>query len=215
MKTEQPLMLYLRSTLNIGLLTAAAVAAVVGALFLGPLGRMLVPLGAVAGYLAITVAMLRSQSGAKAIVKEGDEDRTKAALAAIRATGIERDRIAVLRIADPRVRKAVEYFLQISGEYLEACRRLATYSPEGSEKVREVLSLLQIHLERLDGASTEEEYGLKDQGAVKSSREEATEETVAGIHAAASFVKERMASELSVLAAQDKLQIMEEMEGKQ
>ncbi|NTU59526.1 MAG: PAS domain S-box protein [Deltaproteobacteria bacterium] len=36
-----------------------------------------------------------------------------------------------------------------------------------------------------------------------------------GIHAAAVFVKDRMASELSVIAAQDRLQIMEELEGRQ
>lgn len=211
---DHALLLYLRSGLNKGLLAGAVVIAVVGALASGPMGRLLFPLSAITVYLAVTVAVLQSRRGATAIIAEGEEDRAEKILAAIRSTGAERDRIAVLRIADAKVRKAVEYFLQVSGEYLEACTRLSTYSPEGSERIREVLALLQVFLERLDGASTDEEYGLKEQNAVRSARETSAAETVDRIHDAAKFVKGRMAGELSVLAAGDRLEIMDEMEGK-
>jgi hypothetical protein len=214
MKMDHTLLLYLRSALNKWLLAGAVVTAVSGALFSGPMGRLLIPLTSIAGYLAVTVLMLQSRRGAGAIIAEGEEDRVKETLAAIRSSAAERDRIAVLRIADEKVRKAVEYFLQVSGEYIEECKRQSTYSPEGSDRIREVLALLQIHLERLDGASTDEEYGLKDQSAARSSRDASATETVGRIHEAAAFVRERMASELAVLAAQDRLEIMDEMEGK-
>jgi hypothetical protein len=214
MKTDHPIMLYLRSRLNRALLICAIAVGLGGAVFLGPMGRLLVPLAAIVGYLGATVGILQSRRGASAILEEGDEDRTKAAVAAIRASEAERERIAVLRIADQGVRKAVEFFLQVSGEYLEACRRLSTYSPQGSDRIRDVLALLQIYLERLDGASTDEEYALQEKGAVQSSRAGNAQETVSRIREAAAFIRERMASDLAVLAAQDRLELMDEMEGK-
>ena len=214
MKTENPLMLYLRSSLNRSLLIAVAVTAVVGVAFFGPLGRLLVPLCAVTGYLGVTVIMLQSRRGARAIVSEGEDDRNKEIQAAIRVTANERDRIGVLRIADPRVRKSVEYFLQVSGEYLEASRRAATYSPQASDKIHEVLTLLQIYLERLDGASTDEEYRLKDGGAIEAARDTNAAGTAARILEAAGEVKERMASELGVVDASDRLDVLDQTEGK-
>jgi hypothetical protein len=214
MKTDHPVMLYLRSGLNRGLLVAAAAVAVCGALFLGPMGRLLVPLGAIAGYLGLTVVVLQSRRGAAAILKEGEEDHAREILAAIRATERERERIAVQRIADEKIRKSVEYFLQTSGEYLEACRRLSTCSPQASDKVRDVLALLQIYLERLDGASTDEEYDLKGKDAVEGLRAENATQTAVRIGEAAAFIKERMASDLAMAAADDRLDAMDEMEGK-
>jgi len=150
-------MLYLRSRLNISLLAATAIASVAGAALFGPLGRLLIPLGAVTCYLAFTVAMLPVRRGSSAIVAQGEAEHQGIAEAALCVTADERDRIGDLRITDPEVRSSVLSFMQVSGEYLEAARRSLTYSPQSSDTVREVLELLRLHLERGDGAPTDPE----------------------------------------------------------
>ena len=87
--------------------------------------------------------------------------------------------------------------------------------PREAVFIQEVLELLQVFLERLDGASTDEEYALKDRAEAAKAREASSADAVSRIRDAAGFVKERMATDLAVVAAQDRLELMDEMEGKQ
>ncbi len=205
---KSPLLLYVRSRLNIVL--AISCAALAGAaLLFGGWGKV-AALGLAAAYLLATSLILFSRRGAREIVAESEEDRLKAVHEKIDAHRTIRDRVAVLRIRDEEVRKAVEYFLLVSGSYLEKCRELATYSPEANERIARVLEICQVFLGEMDESSTEKRYG---QGSVDGALDLARK-PAASILECATTIKEKTVEDLLGATGAEKLAIMEELEGR-
>jgi|GEM_PF-5045546 len=118
MPVKNPFLLYLRSRLNSVLSLATAFMVVLALVFLRPYA--LVPIAVILlSYAALTGVLFFSRRGAREVVAESEEDRRKQIARKIDASAETRERIAVLRIGDERMAKAIEYFLQESGSYLE------------------------------------------------------------------------------------------------
>ena len=205
---KSPVLLYLRSRLNIVLaISCAALAGI--ALLSGGWGKV-AAIGLAAAYIVATALILFSRRGAREIVAEGEEDRLKAVQEKIDAHQAIRDRIAVLRIGDESVRKAVEYFLLVSGSYLEKCRELATYSPEANERIARALEICQVFLGELDEGSTEKRYG---QGSAAGAGDLA-QRSAASILECSTTIKEKTVEDLLGATGAEKLAILEELEGR-
>lgn len=204
------LLLYLRSNLNIGIATTAAALIILSFLFAPAYGPGTLALTA-AAYLVVTVLLLFSRKGAAEIVGEEEEDRGKALKEKIAHYAELRERLAVLRLGDEEVRKALEYFLLASGEYLAACRELSSRSPAADAEIEKVLDVCQIFLGESDESSSEKRYAVQDGGEFRDCRQR----TVDAIMASAAVVKKRTDTDLRGLTRGEKMEIIEEMGDKE
>jgi hypothetical protein len=210
MPVKRPFRVYLRSRLNLWISAAAAALIIIAGLTLGPwaLGGALI---AVAAYAVVTLLLFFSRRGAETIVGEGEQARKKKIAEKIAAyTGL-RDRVSFLRVGDPDMLKAVEYFLLVSGSYLEKCRELGLYSPQANKRMDDVLEICQAYLGELDEDSSDRRYGVQDGESI----EEFKRRTLEGITEASADIKKCQTEELEGVSRQDRLAIIEELEGKQ
>jgi hypothetical protein len=209
MPVKRPFLLYLRSRLNLWVAAAAALLIVISGLLLGPwaLGGVVV---VAAAYAVTTLLLFFSRRGAEQIVGETDQARRKKTREKIDSYARLRDRVSYLRIGDPEMRKAVEYFLLVSGTYIEKCRELDLYSPQANKRMEDVLEICQAYLGELDESSSERRYGVKD----GESMEEFGRRSVSDIKEAAADIKTRITEDLEGVSREDRLAIIEEIEGK-
>jgi hypothetical protein len=107
--------------------------------------------------------------------------------------------------------KAVEYFLQESGAYLEKCRELGSYSPLANERIERALEICQVFLGELDESATGRRYGVPMEGEGPS---EAGERFARDIMECATVIKQRVDEDLVGLTGEERLSIMKELEGK-
>ncbi len=118
-----------------------------------------------------------------------------------------RDRISFLRIGDDDFRKTLEYFLLVSGQYLDTCRELKTYSPKANHEFEEVLQVCQIFLKELDATSTENRYGIEDKG-----NYDFKTRTIETIKRSIATIQEEMELFLPGITEKAQLEIIEEMD---
>jgi len=209
MPVKNPFLLYLRSRLNSVLSIAAASLVLLSLLFLRPYA--LVPIVVILlAYSALTCALFFSRRGAREVVAESEEDRLKKITQKIDASAGIRERIAVLRIGDDRIAKAIEYFLQESGSYLEKCRELSRYSPLANERIERVLEICQVFLGERDEAATARRYGVPAEpgGAVPDPGDQFARD----ITECARVIEERTMEDLLGLSGEARLAIMKELE---
>jgi hypothetical protein len=220
MPVRNPLLLYLRSRLNSVLSAVAASLIVLSLLFLRPYA--LVPAAVILlAYLALTGALFFSRRGAREVVAESEEDRQKKIAQKIGASAATRERIAVLRIGDERMAKAIEYFLQESGSYLEKCRELSSYSPLANERIERVLEICQVFLGERDEAATARRYEVRVErdipahevpGVSGAPAADPGEQFARDITECARVIKERTTEDLLGLSGEERLAIMKELE---
>jgi hypothetical protein len=210
MPVQRPFLLYLRSRLNLSLSAGGALLIILAIVFLRPwIGvPILVILLAWAG---LTVGLFFSRRGAREVVAESDEDRRKMILAKIAHYAEVRQRISVLRLGDDRMAKAIEYFLQESGAYLEKARELALFSPMANDRIDRVLDICQVSLGERDENATEKRYGT-DGGAP--GQPDTTAQRAAEIMECGSVIRERVTEDLLGISGGEKLAIMKELEEK-
>jgi hypothetical protein len=202
--------LYLRSRLNKGLSIAAGALIVLAILFLRP--YVAVPILVIlAAWAALTGALFFSRRGAREVVAEREEDRLSNIQEKITAFAQMRERISVLRIGDERMAKAIEYFLQESGSYLEKCRELRIYSPFANERIERVQEICQVFLGELDESATGRRYGAQEEGQPPV---EPAERFAKDIMECASVIKTRTVEDLLGLSGAARLAIMKELEEK-
>ncbi len=209
MPIKNPFLLYLRSRLNYALSVTAAILVVLSLLFLKPYALVPIVVTLLA-YLALTGALFFSRRGAKEVVAESEETRLKRIARKIEASAGARERIAVLRIGDERMARAIEYFLQESGSYLEKCRELSLYSPLANERIERVLEICQVFLGERDEAATARRYGVpagQDDAAA-----DPGEQLARDITECARIIKERTTEDVLGLSGEDRLAIMKELE---
>jgi hypothetical protein len=210
MPVQRPFLLYLRSRLNLALSAGGALLIILAIVFLRPwIGvPILVILLAWAG---LTVGLFFSRRGAREVVSESDEDRRKMVLSKIRHYAEVRQRIAVLRLGDDRMTKAIEYFLQESGSYLEKARELALFSPVANDRIDRVLDICQVYLGERDENSTEKRYGT-DAGAP--GQPDSAEQLSRDIVECGNLIRERVTEDLLGISGGEKLAIMKELDEK-
>jgi len=209
MPVQRPFLLYLRSRFHITLALCAAGLVVLSVLFLRPF--VLVPVAVVvAAYAVLTGAMFFTRRGAREIVAESEEDRLKAVREKIARFAALRERIAVIRLADERMSRAVELFLQESGSYLDKCRELDAFSPLANERIERVLEICQVYLGEMDERATGRRYGVPGSG-----QDQAPAEAFArDITDCAAVVRQRIADDLLGISGEERLSIMKELEEK-
>ena len=210
MPVKTPFRLYLRSRLNLVLSAAAGALVLLSLLFLRPFAIIPV-LVVLAAYAALSGTLFFSRRGAKEVVAESEEDRLKVIRGKIDALAGVRERIAVLRIGDERMAKAVEYFLLESGAYLEKCRELSSYSPLANERIERVMEICQVFLGELDEESTGRRYGVQGEG---DSKLEPGERFARDIAECAKVINDRATADLIGLSGEERLAIMKELEAK-
>jgi len=212
MPVKNPFLLYLRSRLNSVLAVTTALLVLLCLLFLRP--RALLPVAVVLlAYLALTAALFFSRRGAREVVAESEGDRQKSIARKIKASAETRERIAVLRIGDARMARAIEYFLQESGSYLEKCRELSSYSPLASERIERVLEICQVFLGERDEAATSRRYDMHADGsATGNPAADPGEQLARDISECARVIKERTTEDLLGQSGEERLAIMKELE---
>ncbi|MFI5367674.1 MAG: hypothetical protein ACHQ1F_01545 [Spirochaetia bacterium] len=209
MPVKNPFLLYMRSRLNFVLSIAAASLVVLSLLLLRPYA--LVPIVVILlAYAALTGALFFSRRGAREVVAENDENRRKEITRKIEASAGTRERIAVLRVGDERMAKAIEYFLQESGSYLEKCREISSYSPLANERIERVLEICQVFLGERDEAATAKRYGADARSEPISA--DPGEQLARDIMECARIIKERTTEDLLGLSGEERLAIMKELE---
>ncbi len=209
MPSKNPFLLYLRSRLSIALSVAAAVLVVLALALLrdhSPVPILVIVLV----YAVVNFALFFSRRGAAAIVKEQDEDRQATLRQKIAHLEEIRQRISVLRLGDERIAKAIEYFLQESGSYLEKCRELSSYSPFANERIERVLQICQVFLGERDEESTGRRYGVP--GSPDAPPREAAEGFARDIIECARVIKERTVEDLLGGSDAQRLSITKELE---
>ena len=211
MPVKKPFLLYLRSRLNIVIAGVAAAAFLALLLFFGPWGKIAAP-GVLAVYALSTLLVFFSRRGASEVVAESEEDRLKGIGAKVDRYAAIRDRIAVLRIGEQSMREAVEYFLLVSGEYIQKCRELSSYSPEGNERIERALEICQVFLGELDESATGRRYGTVPKAGDESAESFAAR-SVEAMRECATVIKDRAVRDLEGLSGAERLAIMKELEG--
>jgi hypothetical protein len=210
MPIKRPFLLFLRSRLHLGLSIAAGCLVVLSLLLLRPYAAIPVLVIALA-YAATTGALFFSRRGAKEVVNESDQDRMKMVREKIAGFAAIRERISVLRIGDEKMARAIEYFLQESGSYLEKCREISSYSPLANERIERVLEICQVFLGERDDEATGTRYGASEparQG------EDPGERFARDIMECSHVIKDRTTEDLLGSSGEERLSIMKELEEK-
>jgi hypothetical protein len=210
MPIKRPFLLYLRSRLNLGLSITGGALIILSLLLLRPYA--VIPIVVIVlAYAVLTGALFFSRRGAKEVVTESDQDRMKMVREKIAGFAGIRERISVLRIGDEKMARAIEYFLQESGSYLEKCRELSSYSPLANERIERVLEICQVFLGERDEDATGKRYGVRQPG---SQDEDPGERFARDILECSAVIKERTTEDLLGLSGEERLSIMKELEEK-
>jgi len=140
---------FIRSPLAVGLVSANAVlgAAAGAAGFLPWL--VVVPLFLVVSWVELLLT-LRSEAGAKAILAEEDRERKERDAAILADVAQARKRLALLRIAEPEVKAAVERLVYAAGMYLESCTKGNERDPFAEDAVLSVTKIVDEYLRLAD-----------------------------------------------------------------
>jgi hypothetical protein len=209
MPVKRPFLLYLRSRLNLALSITGAALILLSFVFLRAYAGIPVLVILIA-YAAVTAALFFSRKGAEEVVAESDEDQLKKIREKIDSYARIREHISVLRLGNETVAKAIEYFLQESGAYLEKCRELSSYSPLANERIERVQEICQVFLGELDESATGRRYGVQQGG------EPGDKGTLFArdIIECANVIKERTTTDLLGVSGAEKLSIMKELEEK-
>jgi hypothetical protein len=207
MKIKELLPYYLRSKTNIVVTLLFAAAVITSALLLEGVLRIFIPAGCLLLYFMASGLIIFSRRGAREIVSVRDDDYNHKIIKTIDKYSEVRERISFLRLGDEEVKKAVEYFLLISGTYLEKCNELKTYSPAANNAIEEAETVLNLYLGELDEASSEKRYEIADKDDFKDYKEK----TLGELKALAQTVKQRIKEDLVGLSRRDQFKIMEEL----
>jgi hypothetical protein len=207
MEVRRALRLYLKSPLNLALAGAAGGLLLLTLLFAPAALPLAAPLVAIA-YAGLTAALFLSRRGAQAVAAEAEEERRRRILERIGRFRELRERIAYLRIGEEEMRKAVEHFLLVSGEYLDRAAELAVYSPPCNQAIEEVLEIVQIYLKELDESATERRYAVRDPRDFADYQER----TLAAVRERARLIKEKAVEFFDELTPEERMRVLEEME---
>jgi len=159
---------FLGSPLGMGTIAVTAVAAV------GSAFTFSVPVGAAAGlgsFLVLATAATISGLGPKAASAEQERKTWSKARHFLTAAKAGRDRLASLRVPDPAVKALLELAAMRGSSYLAACEATHSRDPRAEDALSDCVSIADLYLKELDGASTERRFGLPDADPFADARE--------------------------------------------
>jgi hypothetical protein len=119
-----------------------------------------------------------------------------------------------MRLGDERMARAVEYFLQESGTYLEKCRELSLYSPLANERIERVQEICQVFLGARDETATARVYGVDSPAAAADPGLDPGARYAKDITECAAEIKKRIVEDLIGQSGEERLNIMKELEEK-
>ncbi|MBU0926116.1 MAG: hypothetical protein KKA67_00045 [Spirochaetes bacterium] len=148
-----------RSPLGLASAGAALIAGAAAWASIGPVAGILLAAGSLAALAGVeTVTGLGSKAAsAEAARRAWASSRRYLAEAKERRT-----RLATMRVPDPEVKALLELAATRGSAYLTACETARSRDPLAEEALADCVSLADLYLKELDGASTERRYGLED-----------------------------------------------------
>jgi hypothetical protein len=155
MDIRKAVILYLRSNTNL-VLAAAAICGIAAAVI--AVAPPLVPAAIAAAYLVVSTGILFSKRGAEEIVKEQEEIHTLTAVERIQSAKKTRDRLAYLRIADPFVKKELDYFVLIAGQIIEESEAQRRFHPAIAGELGDVMTACNRYLKTADSLALQDRY---------------------------------------------------------
>ncbi len=186
MNTKDIITSYVRSPLGIGVAGGSLVLALAAMLW-GGVPAALSLGGMILLYTIASGLLLLTRRGASSIVKEQDYLRFLKVSERIQEASDIRDKVSFIRIADAELAESVQYFLLVSGQYLDSCRKEHLYDPVANDALSSVLSLIQGFLSESDETSVEKRFKLPDDNPVP----DVESRTISAIREAAAVIKER------------------------
>jgi hypothetical protein len=121
--------------------------------------------GTVAGIIALAAAFVIltiSGAGSRLAAAEVERREWSNARRYLDAVRDNRDRLATIRITDPEVRAMLQLAAERATRYLVACESAHSRAPLAEDALADCLSIADLYIKELDGASTERRYGLVD-----------------------------------------------------
>jgi len=116
----------------------------------------------VAAMVLLFAAATLSGFGPRAAAAEGERRAWADSRSRLDAAKASRDRLSSLRVPDPEVKALLDLAAMRGSGYLSACLAAKTRDPRAEEALADCVSLADLYLKELDGASTEKRYGLPD-----------------------------------------------------
>jgi hypothetical protein len=159
MELKRAIFLFLRSNTHLAVLIVY-ICSLLASVFLTQGGA--VPAVLTVGYLTAATVLFFTRRGAQEIVHEQEEDRNRAISEKIEKAQETRGRLSYLRIPDEDVKNAIEAFLLVSGEYLEACRSKGTYLPQGFHEIEKTFETCESYYQAIDDISSSSRYRFDD-----------------------------------------------------
>jgi len=157
--------------------------------------------------LVLSVVATVSGFGSKAASAELERKAWSKARPFLTAAKASRDRLASLRIPDPAVKALLELASVRGSSYLSACEAARSRDPRAEEALAECVSLADLYLKELDGASTEKRYGLPDADPFADARER----TLAALRDRASIIEHATLNLSGGLSSADRMEIKESL----
>jgi hypothetical protein len=206
MEMKKALKAYARTPLALLSLFASLGA---GALVTGLAGAF-IPFGLAGGFvfwIGFSFALLQTGAGAKAIVAQAESEERARTLAFIGETEAFLKRLEVIRLPGGEAATALAFLVQSAGEYLGACRKTLSRSPEADARIADSLDLVDLYLRELDDTSTERRFGAPDAEAF----EDSGKRVIASIRDNALFIRGERTKLDGGLPPAERMAIMEEL----
>lgn len=124
-----------------------------------------VAVGIVAGILTLAadVAVLAvSGAGPRLAAAEADRQQWSKARPYLDAVRANRDRLGTIRIVDNDMKAMLQLAAERATRYLAVCASARSRAPLAEDALADCLSIADLYLKELDGASTERRYRLPD-----------------------------------------------------
>jgi hypothetical protein len=113
----------------------------------------------------------------------------------------------VIRLSSGDAATALAYLVQSAGEYLGACRKTMSRSPEADARIADSLDLVDLYLRELDETSTERRFGAPDAAPF----EDAGKRVAASIRENALFIRDERTKLDGGLPPAERMAIKEEL----
>ena len=124
-----------------------------------------VAVGMAAGILTLAadvVVLTVSGVGPRLAAAEADRQQWTNARPYLDAARANRDRLGTMRIADDDVKAMLQLAAERATRYLAVCESARSRAPLAEDALADCLSIADLYLKELDGASTERRYKLPD-----------------------------------------------------
>jgi len=218
---------FLRSPLGLGIWVLCILFATVSILVGAVPAFVAIPVFVLAGIFASMFLML-TPMGAHSVVRESDRERGERDARVLGGVAAARKRLALLRIADPRVRESLDRLVLAAGSYLESAVRNDSRDPVAEDAVLGAVEAVDDYLHLSDVASSSRHRGKSgprnSNSKIENEQDVHADRTVRALDAASADLERRLGVDLggfvdggpntngSGITAADRVKAREELE---